>query len=73
MNPLTPAEHDELGELLADFVTNRRFDGLDCIVILDGRGLHHVAYAQDIQDKALTLVAKAFMALKSKQAPKDLH
>jgi hypothetical protein len=60
MDDLTASEEAEIDAIAFEFVENRVFDGLDCIVILKGRGIRKVAYTVDIADKVPGMLAYAY-------------
>lgn len=48
MKDLSPAELEELADNLHTVIEDMALIGLDCIVIIEGRGHSRVAYSKDI-------------------------
>lgn len=57
MKDLNAAERVELEQLVTEFCQDRRLDGLDCYLILVGRGLEVVAYPEDAAPEAPGVLA----------------
>lgn len=51
-----------MGNDLAEFVENRKLDGLHCIVIVTGRGINKTAYSRDSAPLVPTMLAAAYRA-----------
>lgn len=60
MDDLTKAQEAELDELAWTFIQGRKFDGVDCVIVLKGRGVTKVAYSLDSKDKVAGMLARAY-------------
>jgi len=67
---LNAAEIVELEEILAEFCQNRRLDGLNCIVILQGRGWDKLAFPADLAKDAPMILAQACATARKYNASK---
>ena len=68
---LTPAQVEEVGREVGEFVENRKLDGLHCVVILTGRGLSKTAYSQDTAPLVPTMLAAAYRAARDYNAARE--
>lgn len=70
MKDLSAAEIVEMEEILTEFCQNRRLDGLNCIVILQGRGWDKLAYPKDLAEHAPMMLARACASARKHNASK---
>lgn len=62
MKDLTLYEIEAISDEVAVFVENMRFLCLDCIIVINGRGLIKVGYDKSTIDSAPSLLAAAYLA-----------
>lgn len=60
MDALTAAQESELDELVWEFIQDRKLDGVDCVVVLKGRGVTKVAYSLDTKERVPGMLAQAY-------------
>lgn len=68
MKDLAAHEAQEVEDAVWEFIQNRKFDGLHCVVVLNGRGLDKVAYAKDDAEAAPTMLAHAYRSARDYKA-----
>lgn len=74
MEDLTLYQKAELESAVGDFIADRSLDGLECVVLLRGRGIDILAYSRDATgpDKALALTESGRLTL-AKHVLADTH
>lgn len=68
LSDLTPGQTAELEALLTEFVRDRALDGLNCIVIVDGRGQDRLAYPEHISAEAPRMLERAMLTARKRNA-----
>lgn len=57
---LTDAQRVELDDLLSELMRDRKYDGLECVVLLRGRGVDKVAFGKGDASVAPGMLARAY-------------
>jgi hypothetical protein len=68
VEPLTGAEMAELEESVRDFVSDMALVGIQCVVILEGRGADRLAYPGHLISEAPTMLERGLMSARKRQA-----
>jgi len=71
MQDLTPEQAEEVYADMWEFILNRKLDGLDCVVILTGRGIEKTAYSKDSAPLVPTMLAAAYRAARDYNAARQ--
>lgn len=66
MSALTAGQVAELETLLVEFVRDRALDGLNCIVIVDGRGQDRLAYPAHLSADAPRMLERAMLTARKR-------
>lgn len=68
MEDLTGSEMAECEEAVRDFVSDMALVGIKCIVILEGRGADRLAYPGHLVSEAPTMLSRALMTARKRNA-----